>query len=185
MCSHLGWTLNLPRGPGSHVDQGLEHSTARDSKIYKCNVYVYDGLFPGDWSTHTCFCRVFLYTYVSIPGTERQDALLPSNEQGQPNEDASAGTAAVTRVRYLLIKDAIIKYVICIILSIVHDIPRVHGCLASVAGIPYHNHSDHYLFMITLLYYTLMCSVSLCNYIATFNISGSEFLEFQDSSSTS
>jgi hypothetical protein len=50
------------------------------------------------------------------PGTERQDALLPSNEQGQPNEDASAGTAAVTRVRYLLIKDAIIKYVICIIL---------------------------------------------------------------------
>ena len=34
------------------MDQGLEHSTARDSKIYKCNVYVYYGRFPGDWSTH-------------------------------------------------------------------------------------------------------------------------------------
>ena len=45
-CSHLGWTLNLPRGPGSHVDQGLEHSTARDSN----NVMM--GLFSGDWSTH-------------------------------------------------------------------------------------------------------------------------------------
>ena len=70
------------------------------------------------------------------PETESQDALLSSNEQGQPNKDASAVTASVTRVSYLLIKDATIKR--CKHVA-VHDTPRVHGCLACVAGIPYLN----------------------------------------------
>ena len=70
------------------------------------------------------------------PETESQDAPLSSNEQGQPNKDASAVTASVTRVSYLLIKDATIKR--CKHVA-VHGIPRVHGCLACVAGIPYLN----------------------------------------------
>ena len=70
------------------------------------------------------------------PETESQDAPLSSNEQGQPNKDASAVTASVTRVSYLLIKDATIKR--CKHVA-VHDTPRVHGCLACVAGIPYLN----------------------------------------------
>ena len=67
------------------------------------------------------------------PETESQDAPLSSNEQGRPNKGASAVTASVTRVSYLLIKDATIKR--CKHVA-AHGIPRVHGCLACVAGIP-------------------------------------------------